>query len=297
MKLHLKIVLTLVCLFCLFSTSVVLAQDSIPAQPDIAIRYFVHNNNIHYLMVQTRVKVGKKFQPVPAQPIAVYLDSNSKENLIGTAVTDNHGNAKIAIPTILKNKWNSSATHSFITLLADPVTEITSTLDITKARINLDTSTVDSVRTVIVNVQFYETEVWKPAPDVEMKIGVIRSGGVLSAGDEATYTTDSSGTVSVDFTKHNLPGDVNSNFVLVAKVEDNELYGNLSVEKVVPWGIALKTDAQFFDQRTLWSTRFKTPLWLLFMAYGIVFLVWGVIIYLVIALIKIKKLGKMTIGF
>ena len=79
--------------------------------------------------------------------------------------------------------------------------------------------------------------------------------------------------------------------MLVAKVEDNEQYGNLIIEKTVPWGIATRVDNSFFNQRTLWSTRFRTPWWLLFMAYSIVIAVWGTIIYLVLQIVKIKKLG------
>jgi len=79
--------------------------------------------------------------------------------------------------------------------------------------------------------------------------------------------------------------------VLVAKVEDNDQYGNLLVQKTVPWGVALKTNNGFFNQRTLWTTRFRAPLWLLFMAYSITIGVWGTIIYLVLQIFRIKKIG------
>jgi hypothetical protein len=116
-------------------------------------------------------------------------------------------------------------------------------------------------------------------------------GGILPAGDEETYTTDSTGSVTAEFKKDSLPGDEKGNIVLAAKVEDNDLFGNLLVEKKAPWGIATKPDKNFFDQRTLWSTRFRTPIWLLFMAYSIVIGVWGTIIFLVFQIVKIKKLG------
>lgn len=95
----------------------------------------------------------------------------------------------------------------------------------------------------------------------------------------------------MEFKRDSLPGDVKGNFILAAKVEDNDQFGNLLVEKAIPWGVTLKPDQSFFNQRTLWSTRFKTPLWLLFMAYSIVIGVWGTIIYLILQIVKIKKLG------
>ncbi len=89
-----------------------------------------------------------------------------------------------------------------------------------------------------------------------------------------------------------MPGDQKGNIVLVAKVEDNDQYGNLLVEKTVPWGVALKPEKNFFDQRTLWTTRFRTPFWLLFMAYSIVIGVWGTIIYLVTQILRTRRMGR-----
>ena len=70
------------------------------------------------------------------------------------------------------------------------------------------------------------------------------------------------------------------------------MYGNLTVEKSVPWGVIVKHENNF-NKRSLFATRDKTPLWLLFMAYSIIAGVWGVLIYLAIQLLKIRKLGKL----
>ena len=45
---------------------------------------------------------------------------------------------------------------------------------------------------------------WVPAKDVEMKIGISRMGGIISVGDEETYTTDSAGTATAEFKKDKL---------------------------------------------------------------------------------------------
>ena len=128
-----------------------------------------------------------------------------------------------------------------------------------------------------------------PVKDIEMKLRIKRMLGNLSVGDAETYTADSTGTASAEFKRDSMPGDQKGNLTLVARVEDNDKYGNLVVEKTVPWGVAVKQNKNFFDQRTLWSTRFRTPLWLLFMAYSIVIGVWGTIIYLIWQIVKIKK--------
>ncbi|MEO8405380.1 MAG: hypothetical protein ABI480_12315 [Chitinophagaceae bacterium] len=125
-----------------------------------------------------------------------------------------------------------------------------------------------------------------------MKIGIERLGSILSAGDEATYTTDSTGTITVPLTKDSLPGDNKGNYILTALVEDNDELGNMQIEKTVSWGKPSITDNSFFEKRTLWTTRFRTPYWLLFTAYSIVAGVWGTLLYLVFLLFRIRKLGR-----
>lgn len=272
------------------------AQDSAAAEPSVTLSYFVNNNSLQYLVVLSRIKTGKKFHPLAQQVIQIYLDSNKAENLVQRTTTDEKGMAKVVIPPELKDKWKNSTQHTFIAVL-EPATSrdtVTATIEITRSKIALDTSGTDGERTIHVTLFSSANDEWVPAKDVEMKVGVERSGGILSAGDEETYTTDSTGTVSVVYKKDSLPGDQHGNFVLVAKVEDNDQYGNLLVEKTVPWGVVSKPENNFFDQRTLWSTRLRTPVWLLFMAYSIIIVVWGTIIYLVLQIVKIKKFGGLN---
>ena len=72
--------------------------------------------------------------------------------------------------------------------------------------------------------------------EIEMKLGLKRSLGNLSVGDEETYTSDSTGMASAEFMRDSIPGDKNGNLILVARVENNDIYGNVVEEKSVPWG-------------------------------------------------------------
>ena len=283
----------LLIIYFLVAATGVSAQDSTAPETSVNLRYFLNNNSLQYLLVQTRSKEGRKFQALPGRTVQIYLDSNIAQNLIAKTITDETGMAKIIIPPSLKDEWKNAAKHSFIAVMQGAASEEekTSTLDISKTKIEIDTANTDGTRSVNVKVMMFANNDWVPAKDVEMKVGIERNGCILSAGDKETYTTDSTGTLTVEFKRDTLPGDAKGNFVLAAKVEDNDQYGNLLVEKTVPWGTILKEDHSFFDQRTLWTTRFKTPLWLLFTAYSIVISVWGSILYLVFQLIKIKKLG------
>lgn len=272
----------------------VFAQDSTKSELVMTVSYFMNNNKLVYLAVNTKTKIEKKFQPVQGMVVDLYLDSDSAANLVGKVTTNEKGLAKAIIPPALKKLWDSATSHTFIGV-SEPTKQFDATTAeaaITKTKITIDTATDAETRNITVTVSALQDGEWVPAKDVEMKVGVARSGGsILSAGDEETYTTDSTGTVTAEFKRDSLAGDEKGNIILAAKVEDNDQYGNLFVEKTVPWGVALKPETNFFDQRTLWTTRFRTPFWLLFMAYSIVIGVWGTMIYLVWQIVKIKKLG------
>lgn len=276
--------------FLLFNNRLIAQEDSIVKENVVKLHYFNSNNGIQYLLIQSMLKTGRKTEPQKNIPFSVFLDSNEAGHLIDKLVTNSNGKAKAIIPTSLKAIWDASAKHKFIVV---PGEGAASEFEITKTKISLDTSSTDGARSITVKVLQNEKGQWVPAKDVEMKIGIQRQGGsILSAGDAATYTTDSSGTATVEFKKDSLPGDQQGNFVLAAQVDDNDQFGNLLVEKKVAWGIPTIQDKTFFDQRTLWSTRFRTPFWLLSIAYAIVLSVWGTLLYLVFQFVKIRRLGK-----
>lgn len=259
------------------------------AKKIVKLRYFNTDNNVQYVLLESMLKKEKVLTPNSHQSYKLYLDS-AGTNLIANLTTDETGKAKAFLPPTLKSVWDASPQHTFIVTAGEE--EIISDFAITKAKITLDTANADGTRSITATVMKMANASWVPAADVEMKIGVRRLGSILPAGDEETYTTDSSGSVTVEFKKLNLPGDQKGNLVLMARVDDNDELGNLLAVKNALWGVATKVDTGFFDRRTLWSTRFRTPYWLLFMAYSIIIGVWGTLIYLIFQVLKIKKLGS-----
>ena len=289
-----KRVLFSLCLLVVSHAGVAQA-DSTKPELSVTIHYFVVNNSFQYLLAETKTKVDKKWQPLKKQALQLYLDSNKQENLISKVMTDSEGKAKAVIPSGLKSIWDASATHKFIVVTegTSKEEETTTESEITKAKLLIDTSNTDDTRTVNVQVMKFAGGNWEPAKDVDVKIGVKRLGGDLKIGDEETYTTDSLGQVSGEFKLDSLPGDAKGNLTLIAKVEDNDQLGNLSIDKTVPWGaVNTSTGVTDFGHRSLWAARGKSPVWLLIMAYSIIAAVWGVIFYLVLRIVRISKLGK-----
>lgn len=275
------------------STYTFAQSDSTKAETSINIHYYVNNNSFQYLMIEAKLKINGRWQPLKAQVFQLYLDSNKAENLINKVMTDSGGKAKAIIPPGLKPRWDASSTHKFIAVAegTSKEEETTAESEITKAKILIDTSNNDGTRTVNVQVMKFENDNWVPVKDVDVKIGAKRLGGDLKIGDEETYSTDSLGQVAGEFKLDSLPGDPMGNLTLIAKVEDNDQLGSLSIEKTVPWGVYIKPVSNF-GERALWAARGKAPVWLMFMAYSIILAVWGVIFYLIFRIVKISKLGK-----
>jgi len=275
-------------LFC----AVPRAQDSTPGDLNINLRYFMFNNKISYVLVNTKTKMAGKFQPVRKIGLSVYLDSVAGSNLIGKVNTDTNGDAQLLIPGSLRSAWDASASHKFlaVSVANKQFAETSADIEIIKAKIVLDTTTVDTIKSITAKVFEFKDNDWTPAPDVELKIGVRRLGGMLPIGKEATYTTDSTGEVTAEFTKLNLPAEKGI-LTLVVNAEDNDKYGNLVYEQKIPWGVPI-VQSDDWNKRTLYSTRFRSPIWLLFMAYSVMAAVWGVLLYLVMQIIKLRKLGK-----
>ena len=256
----------------------------------VGVRYFNNNNKTHYLAFKTKSKVDGKFKNIPDIKLTVYITSDAdKANLLGTVITNDVGDAVLLIPPSAKNEWVKSPNQTFVAVstATQQFNEARGELAITKAKLQIDT-----VEGKIVNAKLVALidTLWTAIADVEMQIGVKRLDGNLSVNETLTFTTDSAGGTTAEFKRDSLPGDTKGNLVLVASVIDNEVYGNLTAELTVPWGSKFSHISNF-DHRTLFARRGHSPIWLELLAYSIVLVVWGIIIFLAFQIRKIKKLG------
>ena len=271
------------------------AQDSAGVSPTIlGVSYFLPANNVPYLQVTTTKKVGRKFEPVKNVSVNIYYNEADENNLLGSIITDDIGEARMGLPLSFKNKWDSLNEFTFFAQCKSlaGAEALSASITVKKAILTVDTSSADDTRMVIAELKEKDGDSWVPVKDIDVKLSVKRLLGNLSVGDEETYTSDSTGVSSAEFKRDSIPGDEKGNITLVAKVDDNDTYGTLVTEKSINWGAAIKPPKNFFDQRTLWSTRFETPLWLLFAVWSIAIGIWGTIIYLIFQILRIKKIGR-----
>jgi hypothetical protein len=256
----------------------------------IAINYFITNNQVPYLLVKVKTKVNGRFQNVGNIGLKLFLDKDSTGTLIGQVVTNEKGEATTFIPPSVKKEWATSVKHTFLATFDGNKKYESAKADLTVGKA-LVLISVTNDRKITASVLEMKDKVWVPVKGVELKIAVRRLGGDLPVNETPTFTTDSTGQASADFKRDSIPGDSKGNIILVAKIEDNDQYGNLSIEKKVPWGTKFQY-VSVFNKRTLFATRDKAPIWLQLIAYSIIVAVWGILITLVFNIFKIRKLGQ-----
>ena len=285
-----KLVAILYIIGLVLTPAFLMAQKAEKPTLILTLKYYNDNNVTHHLLVQAKSKIDGKFQNIANIPLKYYITNDSeKNNLLGTGVTNDKGEAIIVIPASAKQEWLKSPNQNFV-VVSSPTKvfeKSNAELAITKAKIKIDTADGKMITAQL--IALVDTT-WIPIAAVDMVIGLKRLGGILNANETPTYSTDSLGAAMAEFKRDTIPGDAKGNITIIASVIDNDLYGNLTSELKVPWG-AKTIYTSNFDHRTLFARRGYSPIWLELLAYGIVIAVWSVIIFLFFQLRKIIKLG------
>ena len=120
-----------------------------------------------------------------------------------------------------------------------------------------------------------------PVEDGEVYLYVPRLFSLLPVGD---VWTGSDGYDEMDF-PGDLPGDMEGNLTVVARMEDSDDFGSYETAEEINWGLAISSEDQL--PRALWSSR--PPMW---MVITFVVLMGGVWIHYFLVVYYLSKLRK-----
>lgn len=141
----------------------------------------------------------------------------------------------------------------------------------------------DSVKTCNVYVTSGDTV----ARNVEVLLFVKRLYSLLPIGE--AVATDENGMATFEF-PNDIPTDPNGKLMVVAKIEDSEIYANVEAKKEINWGIPRATIAPL--ERSLSGSRENAPIYFIVVSILIIVAIWGTLIYVVLQVFKIRKLGN-----
>lgn len=262
-------------------------QDKISPRLDVA--YYQLDSAVRYLSVKVRHRIGKRFEPIQGAVIHVFMELPDGTEKIGDVVSNVKGEGKILLGPEAGATMHRLNEYSFYAEISetDSLEEVTEHLVIKPSRMTLRTN--DSDKSISVTLEVKTDGNWEPVEGAEVAVFIQRRFGKISVGGEPGLT-DENGEVKMTFDTE-IPGDENGLLTLESAVEDNDDIGNVYATIRTSWGLP-RVAADPFIKRTLWGTRDKTPLWLLIFPNAMIAGVWGVIVYLIVLVFRIKRLSR-----
>jgi hypothetical protein len=271
---------------CLANFQDIYAQNAKKNKVRLKAEYVKIMDGESYVDIVATSKIKKKNTKVSNIDITIYNEFEDEKIKIGSATTNIKGKSRFVIKSLNAIKPDSTNTYSIlITFKGNETFKKASKKIIFKnADINAKVITKDSIN--YISATLLDTATGSPIIEESVNVQIQRLFRPLPIGEEFNYT-DENGTILVPIEK-GVPG-VDGILTLEVVLNDSDDYGTVKTMVKAPVGVPIVEESTF-DQRTMWSPRNKTPLFLLIFPNLLIFGIWGIIIYLIFNLFKITKL-------
>lgn len=259
-------------------------EESSLISPSLQFSSVQKSDNTIDLKAMLGAKVSGQFVKLYKMKVSFFQTVNEEEKELGFVITDGSGKALLNIQdSILKadadGKFHIKASFAGNKSM-DPAEE---ELEFSHARLIIITQKEDSLLNVHVKLTALENGGEKAIPETLVGIYVKRLFMPLKVGE---ITTDENGEGDFEFPA-NLPGNNKGQLTILARVDENELYGNILAQAAAePWGFVV-SDTIKEQPRALWSAH--PPLWMLITFIVLMVVVWGHYIVIVFELFRLKK--------
>jgi hypothetical protein len=205
------------------------------------------------------------------------------EKELGYVITDGYGRAIFNIKTDSLKTDNEGKLQLKAVFAGNKQMEAAEgEVIIKRARLEITPVKEDTLLTVKVKLTDIGTGKEIPVPETAVGLFVNRSFKPLKIGEG---TTDENGEATIEV-PNNLPADAMGNILLMAKLDENETYGNLETTVAQKWGIPV-SDKLHELPRALWSAH--PPYWMMITFIVLMSTVWGHYLVIIIQLFRLKK--------
>ena len=238
-----------------------------------------------YIDITTSARIDRRNTAIANINLTIVNDTDDEDLELGEVTTDHDGKSRFYIKDLNTLPKDSLGIYSvnFRFKGNDVFKKASKTVAFKDAYIDAKSFTKDSINYISATIKdvFLDSLLAKTA----LNVSVERLFKSLPIGEEFNYT-DENGTILVPL-EEGIPG-VDGNLIVEVILSDSDDYGTVKALVNAPFGKPVVFDNSF-DKRTLWSTRDKTPIFILIFANLLIFSIWGIFIYLIINLFKIKK--------
>src|SRR6187399_3038153 len=221
------------------------------------------NDNSVDLKTSVKAKINGTLTKLAGFKIEFTIGTDSTAKKLGEVITDSRGVAILncnpdQLTTDKEGKLNFKASLAG----KDSIESAEELVSVKRARLEITPVKEDSLLTV--------------------KVKLIDLG---TGTEQAVPETDEAGEATIEI-PNNLPGDAQGNITLLAKLDENEVYGNLEAAVTQPWGAPVSDELKALP-RSLWSTL--PPLWMPITFLILMTAVWGHYIVIIFELFRLRK--------
>lgn len=258
-------------------------EESSLISPSIEFKGVQKGDNSIDLAVKLKGKVKGQFINFYRMKISFFLVNGEEEIPVGSVITDGSGKGLLNVKgDSLKVDADGKLNFKAVFAGNKAMESAEETVSFRRARLEITPVKEDSLMSVQVKLVDIATGTETPVKEATVGIFVKRMFLPLKVGEG---TTDENGEATIEFPS-GLPGDPKGNLTLMARLDENETYGNLEAAAVQPWGVAVSNRIE--DQpRALWSSH--PPIWMLITFAVLMLAVWGHYIVIVYELFRLRK--------
>ncbi|MBE9488771.1 MAG: hypothetical protein IMY67_00635 [Bacteroidetes bacterium] len=238
-----------------------------------------------YIDLAATSKIDKKNTKVSNIDLIIYNEFDDEKVKLGSATTDMNGQSRFVLKDLNTIKSDSTNTYNIKISFKgnDSFKKASKSVSFKNAYIEAKIINKDSINYITATLIDVSTN--SPITDESLTVQVQRLFRPLRIGEEFN-NTDDNGTIIVPI-EEGIPG-VDGNLTFEVVLSDHDDYGTVKALVNAPLGTPI-VDESTFDERTMWSPRNKTPIFLLIFPNLLILGMWGLIIYLFINLFKISK--------
>jgi len=238
-----------------------------------------------YLNIKASARIDKKTVEVSHIDLQILQELNDEEIQIGKTTTNASGISKFIIEDFANLQPDSLGVYNLIISFDgnDSFKKASRDVSFRNADIEAKWIVKDSVN--YVSAKLIDTQLDSALAEIPLTVRVDRLFRPLKIGEDF-YDTDNDGEIQLPI-ENGIPG-IDGNLKLEVVLSESDDYGTVIAQLTAPIGTVI-VDESTYDQRTMWSPRGKTPIFLLALTYSFIFIVWGIFIYLFINLVRIIK--------
>ena len=261
------------------------AQEVKKAKVRIKADYFKIMKGNSYLDLKASARIDK--QNVEVSNIDLIISNVVGDEFIklGEVTTNMDGESKFVIKNFDALKSDSTKTYNLLVSFKgnDKFKKTSKKISLKDASIEAKLITKDSIN--FISATLIDKSKDSVIVKESLSVQVERLFRALPIGEEFNYT-DENGTILVPI-EEGIPG-VNGVLNLEVVLKDHDDFGTVKAIVKAPVGIPIVEESTF-NERTLWSPRNKTPIFIILFTSGLILGIWAIVIYLIINLFKISN--------